>query len=265
MGIIKDLLRGRRRRRRRLDNRIRPRKREARASAQFWRDRRNALEREIRRLREADRPVPPQMHADRAHALEQLLAHRRELDAAQEQARKTRAAIARIAGKLRRARRAKRAAPISRAEWGAAPPRGSYTPQAAISKRIQHHTANPALPDTATVAEEAARMRQIQSSHFARGYTDIGYTRVSFPSGRTYVGRPEDVVGAHTLNNNTGSLGCAIDANFEVDVPTVKAIEAQRRAWREDLGAGELPIYGHGELNPTACPGRNLRDRVDTL
>ena len=150
---------------------------------------------------------------------------------------------------------------ISRESWGAAEPHGSYVRQTALKAGVQHHTALPTLPAKATVEEEKARMRQIQAGHLGQGWTDVGYALVCFPSGRIYEGRPAQYVGAHTLNHNTGYAGWSLDGNYEISKPTKAAVEACRRC-RELLGVAGVPLYGHYQLNPTACPGKHLKPKL---
>lgn len=147
---------------------------------------------------------------------------------------------------------------VSREEWGAAEPHGSYTRQIKLVGCVQHHTAMPTMSAKASRADEEARMRQLQAIHLAEGWTDIAYARVAFPSGRVYEGRPEEYVGAHTLGHNTGYMGWSLDGNYEVDQPTKAAINACHRI-RKDLGCENIKLYGHYELTPTACPGQHLK------
>jgi hypothetical protein len=147
---------------------------------------------------------------------------------------------------------------IPREDWGAAPPRGSYTPQYSVKAGVQHHTAMPTMSPHSTRAQEAERMRQLQAGHLAQGWTDIGYALVIFPSGRIYEGRPKAYVGAHTLGYNTGYAGWSLDGNYEIDSPTPAAIASCHYA-RQILGVADKPLYGHYELGPTACPGKNLK------
>lgn len=159
-------------------------------------------------------------------------------------------------------RKAERAEIIPRSRWGAAPPNGGYTRQGRLVAGVQHHTAMPTLPADATVAEECARMRQLQAIHQGQGWTDIGYALVCFPSGRIYEARPAWAIGAHTLNNNTGKAGWAADGNYETSIPTPELIEACHRA-RVALGVGDKPLYGHYQLGATACPGKNLKPHLN--
>lgn len=150
---------------------------------------------------------------------------------------------------------------VSRSAWGAARPRGSYTAQPSIGGDVLHHTADAAAAIN-TPGEEKAYMRRIQQGHFARGFIDVGYGAVAFPSGRIYLGRPFSVVGAHTLNNNTGKAGFALAGNFEHETPTAAALRAipqiRRLIAAVPQARRERPLTGHRDHNPTACPGRNL-------
>lgn len=159
-------------------------------------------------------------------------------------------AKARLARAVRAARR-DRGRVYSRAEWGAAKPRGAYLPRGSFRFLVRHHTADPAA-SVRTVAEECAYMRRIQQGHFNRGFIDIGYARVIFPSGRVYEGRPTTALGAHVQGENSGTYGVALAGNFEHEHPTRAAITAFRTF------CGGLEARDHRELNPTACPGRNL-------
>lgn len=180
--------------------------------------------------------------------------------------RKLKARVRRVARdrkaikKLRRLIKVERATHkvYSRKEWGAAPPRGSYTPQTTLKAGVQHHTAMPTMSAKATVAEEKARMRQLQAIHLGQGWTDIGYALVCFPSGRIYEGRPAKYVGAHTLGHNTGYAGWSLDGNYDEDKPTPAAVKACHQC-RKILKVADKPLYGHYELGATACPGKYLK------
>ena len=149
----------------------------------------------------------------------------------------------------------------SREEWNAQEPRAPYARQTSLKAGVQHHTAMPTLPAKATVDEEKERMRSLQQIHLNNGWTDIGYALVVFPSGRIYEGRPAAYVGAHTLGHNTGYAGWALDGNYDISKPTKAAIKGCRRA-REILGVADKTLYGHHQLNPTACPGKNLKPHL---
>ena len=179
---------------------------------------------------------------------------------------------------------------ISREAWGATPPTRGYTWVGRSSHVIVHHTAGPPLPmeegkpgpkwyqlyrsgranaairrtirayekDKANVEElERRTMRQIQASHKARGYIDIGYHCVCFPSGRTYEGRPMGAQGAHAYNGNSHP-GFSFAGDFTKQQPTARALAAFE-AWKDDHGITSQQGHSNVPGNSTACPGDNLR------
>jgi hypothetical protein len=193
--------------------------------------------------------------------LVEILEANREVDEVREAFKRRQARLARAVKRVRHLEHkaaGQRGRVISRAEWGAADPRGGYAPQIKLKAYVQHHTAGPTLSPDATVEQEAAEMRAIQRQHQAQGWTDIGYGEVTFPSGRRYAGRPASAVGAGALGYNTGYGHGAIAGNFEIHEPTAAAIKSAHRTRTETFRAGDVPVLGHRDVNATACPGRNL-------
>lgn len=108
------------------------------------------------------------------------------------------------------------------------------------------------------VAIEKKAMRAMQRFHQqGRGWKDIGYHRVIFPSGHVYEGRPIGVQGAHCLNANHRT-GYSFAGNFEVQEPTKQALDSFRLQLKIDEIDG---FVGHFQVpgNSTACPGKNLK------
>jgi N-acetylmuramoyl-L-alanine amidase len=146
---------------------------------------------------------------------------------------------------------------IPRREWGAAPPTGSRIPQRPFEV-VVHHTVYPTLRRTATKKQESARLRAIQRRHQARGWIDIGYHLIIFPSGRAYRGRPLKTVGAHVESHNTGRVGIAFDGNFQTSTPTRAAIDTLVWLVRRHRVLRGMRVVGHRDFGGTACPGDNL-------
>ncbi len=69
-------------------------------------------------------------------------------------------------------------------------------------------------------------MREIQRWHLERGWATVGYHFVLSPSGRVFLGRPVDRLGAHVLGHNVGTVGIALMGNFELERPTPAALES---------------------------------------
>ncbi|HVM10399.1 MAG TPA: N-acetylmuramoyl-L-alanine amidase, partial [Acidimicrobiales bacterium] len=182
---------------------------------------------------------------------------------------------------------------ISRAQWGADESlRGSQPPSfSQITRLSLHHTAAEEGPDP------AATVRAILAYHTkANGWNDIGYNFLVDSRGRVYEGRysreyasnetvtGEDaqgrgVTGAHTANNNSGTVGVAVLGDFSSVAPTRAAVSAveQTFAWKADrheidvLGSTQWStgvrstLIGHRDASATACPGARLYELLPSI
>lgn len=184
---------------------------------------------------------------------------------------------------------------VTRAEWGAQAPRRDYDDRVAVSAVIVHHTADELgfsfrrkhgrpgpkywaaayktnkkvqntlkaykNDDSRLFAKECDAMRGIQNYHRnVLGWTDIGYHFIIFPSGRVYQGRPVEASGAHTVGYNNW-IGVCFAGNFEKEHLTPQA----RASYDEliaDLKVSKANIKGHYRVNPTACPGKNIKSKL---
>ncbi len=186
---------------------------------------------------------------------------------------------------------------IPRAGWGAdETKRTSDRTFAPIQKLIVHHSG------TALTSDPTADIRAIYKFHIeGRDWADIAYNFIIDPGGRIYEGRwareyagnevhngesPEGlgVVGAHTLNFNTGSCGVMLLGDYSHTPPTEASIIAAMRvlAWKAgqkgiDVGAadqftnftGETSVFpnitGHRDLGVTECPGTGFYSQLGTV
>lgn len=185
--------------------------------------------------------------------------------------KKVRASYNRLVSLLRRsAKKLKKKNPweegriIPRKDWGAAPPQGPLGIQKRVERRVLHHTAYRALSPLASQADEVRRMRQIQADHFGRGFSDIGYHAVVFPSGRIYEGRESQYVGAGVVGYNNFTIHVAADGNYSLDGPTRSLVQACWRAFKF-LPGGNKKLYGHRDLESNICPGDFLYDRIGEI
>ena len=180
---------------------------------------------------------------------------------------------------------------VPRAEWGASesirrgPP--VYAPK--IDFAIVHHTAG---TNSYTREQAAAIVRGIQLFHVrSNGWNDIGYNFLVDRFGTIYEGRyggiDRNVVGAHALGFNTGSVGIALLGTYGSTKPSAAAQDAIARliAWRLDLAhvdptstltfisggseryAPDAPVTlravsGHRDTGSTECPGNALYARL---
>ncbi len=183
---------------------------------------------------------------------------------------------------------------MPRSTWGADEKirRGSPTYATDVRFAIVHHTAG---QNGYTRAEAAAIVKGIQLFHVqGNGWNDIGYNYLVDRFGTIYEGRfggiDRNVVGAHALGFNTGSVGIALLGTYEDSAPSAAAQDAIARliAWRLDLAhvdptsrvtfvsggsdryAVGVPVLlrgvsGHRDTGSTACPGDTLYARLDAI
>ena len=183
---------------------------------------------------------------------------------------------------------------VPRSSWGADEKirRGPPSYAADVRIAIVHHTAG---RNGYTRAEAAAIVKGIQLFHVqGNGWNDIGYNFLVDRFGTIYEGRyggiDRNVVGAHALGFNTGSVGIALLGTYEDSAPSAAAQDAIARliGWRLDLAhvdptafltfisggseryASGLPVLlnavsGHRDTGFTACPGDVLYARLGAV
>jgi N-acetylmuramoyl-L-alanine amidase/FlgD Ig-like domain len=173
---------------------------------------------------------------------------------------------------------------VSRAAWSANEEVVRANPVIAptIKLAIVHHTAG---TNNYTAAQSAAIVRGIELYHVkGNGWNDIGYNFLVDRFGTVYEGRgggiEKNVVGAHALGFNFGTVGVSLMGNFSRATPTRAQQDALVKllAWRLDVAhvdpmstvvytsggnakwrAGKLvtlrAISGHRDTGPSECPG----------
>ena len=100
-------------------------------------------------------------------------------------------------------------------------------------------------------------VQDVHNWHLGNGWAGIGYHFYVRKDGSVYRGRPENWIGAHTSGHNS-KIGICAEGNFEVE----QMGAAQKNAIIELLEYlygkyGKLKVYGHRDLDATACPGKN--------
>ncbi|HSJ23707.1 MAG TPA: N-acetylmuramoyl-L-alanine amidase [Longimicrobiales bacterium] len=159
----------------------------------------------------------------------------------------------------------------SRSHWGGpAAPFGSIYSPAMVAVTV-HHTFSPALPASATVAQERAAMLGMHRDHINRnGWAGIGYHFVIFQSGRVYEGRGWGRTGAHAGSaDGNRTLGVVFTINGETTAPSAAALNALGQL--RDLGVREGRLTrGHAlklhmDWKATSCPGRKVVEALREL
>lgn len=157
----------------------------------------------------------------------------------------------------------------ARAEWGAAPPTEPYSPDPQAWRLTLHHSAG---KHTRTLAESLAEARFIQDFHqHGRGWIDIGYHFIVDPMGNILEARPEGVLGAHTLSNNSGNLGIVVLGTYHAPendrlVPAqLEALVALGRYLVKRYGVEPSALKGHRDYRKTDCPGDTAYVAIEDL
>lgn len=143
---------------------------------------------------------------------------------------------------------------ITRAQWGARKPRSVtrcfWTPGGTSWVHYRGAKVGSFIPSTPEA--EMAEMRNIQRYHMdTHGWNDIGYSFVTFPSGRTYEGRGANVVASHCPGHNT-EMGHCLIWDDGAKLPPAAALEAVLDAARL---YGRRTLKGHRDGYSTSCPG----------
>lgn len=103
------------------------------------------------------------------------------------------------------------------------------------------------------------------------GWAGIGYHYVIRKDGTIEQGRKPLAVGAHAYQHNKNSVGICVAGNFELAKPNQKQMDSLKllTAWlcqRYNLNPmGKGVIVGHRDYNDTACPGKNLYNKLDEI
>lgn len=150
---------------------------------------------------------------------------------------------------------------ITRAQWGAQPPRGAGTPRNLhdVDTTFLHYSDTHNSIPSPSVAADAQVVRAIQAYHFSRGYVDIAYEALVGASGDIFVGRANDIYDAATCNNNRNGYSiCALTDHW------ITSAQADSIRFCVALGRLKFPNLAHvpkphSAACATACPGDAIR------
>ena len=154
---------------------------------------------------------------------------------------------------------------ITRAEWGARPPKYRYNLSTPTPRLWLHHAAGAILPGDDSVSDaDLRRIRSIQNYHMdKRGWSDIAYNFLVDPDGNIFEGRGADIKGGHTYGENSVSHGICVMGNYDnqlvdSDLPD-RLVEFVRFGYQQSWWP--LGFTGGHKDAPeaeTSCPGRYL-------
>ncbi|NNN04489.1 MAG: N-acetylmuramoyl-L-alanine amidase [Elusimicrobia bacterium] len=146
-----------------------------------------------------------------------------------------------------------------RAEWKAVPATEPYTPDPLPWRITLHHSDG---RYTRTLQESLDEVHFIQDFHIhGRGWIDIAYHFAVDPLGNIIEGRPEGMLGAHTLDDNEGNVGIVLLGDYQPPVndrptaPQLAAVAALGRYLVARYGIFPDALKGHRDYKVTDCPG----------
>jgi len=159
---------------------------------------------------------------------------------------------------------------IHRSEWAKGAPIGSRMDRAdrPYQRITLHHDGMPDPFYSTDRGAAAARIERIRVAHLRRNFGDVGYHYLIDPAGRVWCGRDLNWQGAHVANQNPGNLGICIMGNYEIQQPNQAQIEACERfvaAQMSQYHISKSEVKTHKELAQTACPGRSLQPRLNSM
>lgn len=154
----------------------------------------------------------------------------------------------------------------TKAQWGAKPPKNKLgVISGSVSELFLHHTVTESGPPE----RQHEIMRSVQATAFTKGFSDISYSFLVFPTGQIYEGRGWGVVGAHTLGHNAIAYAICLVGHYGHEPMTDAQVEAARQIVAEGQRRGFITnkptIQGHREVYATECPGDNAFARLDDI
>lgn len=150
---------------------------------------------------------------------------------------------------------------VTRAEWGAKPPKpGRLALHASFGTTIHYEGPHMGAFDHSTCA---AKVRGVQAFHMgaSRRWLDVAYTAIVCPHGYTFEGRWTGVrTAAQGTNegNESAYAVCFLGGVDDVVGPEVVLELAEVVAYLRDAGGAGPGVNGHRDWHATACPGDPL-------
>ena len=122
---------------------------------------------------------------------------------------------------------------------------GSLSKRGTTNKIIGHHADAP-----------NCTVQDIHNWHKNNGWSGIGYHLFIRKNGEVYQGRPIDTLGAHTLNQNSDSIGICLEGRLTQEKPTKAQMNSLKQVLAYLRGIyGNIPFKGHKDYMATDCPG----------
>ena len=108
---------------------------------------------------------------------------------------------------------------------------------------------------------ETATVQDVHRWHQNRNplWNGIGYSVVVYKNGEIWLGRGLDMIGAHTVNYNSRSIGIGFQGRYDDRNREMPDAQFNAGVWLLryiQVAYPNIIITDHGALRPTACAGR---------
>jgi len=122
-----------------------------------------------------------------------------------------------------------------------------------INKIIYHCTDTPNF--------KRCTVDTIRGWHMKRGFEDIGYHYIIYPSGAIMSGRPVRLAGAHCKGQNKDSIGVALVGRDDFNSEQIASANKIKNILENIFG--ELEVFGHRDFNKNkSCPGFDVKSTI---
>lgn len=133
-----------------------------------------------------------------------------------------------------------------------------------FSNEISGHSAT---EEASTIAENVLLVRLIQSFHMdSRKWSDIGYNFLIGQDGSIFEGRGWNIIGAHTRQYNSTSLGICFIGTFIHHTPSQNALTNAKKLIEHGISIGAInhdySLLGHCQCIGTESPGNCLFNEI---
>ena len=157
-------------------------------------------------------------------------------------------------------------------EWHAPPElehAGHAMPAGAKRLVVLHHTFRPHRPCGDALSLERSDLRSVDRYHREQEWGGIGYHFAGFQSGNIYECRPVTRTGAHTVGQNSKSIGYVLFIDGDVHAPTSAAIETFQD-WLRSAVAGaviepDFVVRPHSDFADKSCPGKRVTPLIPKM
>ncbi|GAA4191842.1 hypothetical protein GCM10022252_32280 [Streptosporangium oxazolinicum] len=153
---------------------------------------------------------------------------------------------------------------VTRREWGARQPRGSYSKLNSTKGVKVHYTGGQVSPDIVNDhAKCVALVKSIQNHHMdGNGWIDVGYSMLVCPHRKVFEGRGVHNVpaanGAGLNSDHYAVLGLVGSSGFTKPTDNVLHGILDAIEYLRDKGGAGREIKGHRDGYSTSCPGEPL-------